>query len=142
MSKRDFIRHSGAALLAVSAGVPLMSQARAVAVPPTMDAGGALGSGLASWRALQGEVLEAHTALGRPVALTLTEVLVKAAPLLSQAKPGMSQFTVRLQGPRALPLQAGLHVLKHAKAGELALYLEPVSNGSRRTYDAHFSLVG
>lgn len=123
MNKRDFIVRSSA-LLAGAAVRPTGAQAAS----ETRDT-------LAHWKALEGECFEAHTATGRLVTLTLTEVRAKGS---TQA---LDQFTVRLQGPRALPLHAGLHELAHPLAGELALYLEPVAHGPQITYDAHFSLL-
>jgi hypothetical protein len=134
MNKRDFIVHSGSTLMAGAAWMPWQSPAqaatavRASTTQPGLEA-------MRAWQALIGDAFQTHTALERPVTLTLQDVQGKTAAA------GLHQFTVRLQGPRALPLQAGLHRLTHPQTGEVALYLEPVSHGEQIAYDAHFSLL-
>jgi len=136
MNKRDFMVTGGGALLGGAAWLSAAGPAHGAAVesPPAGMAGSLMGD-LAAWQALQGESFQTQTALGRPVALILSAVH-------AQASTGrLTQFTVRLQGPRARPLQAGLHALRHDPVGDVALYLEPVAHGAEITYDAHFSLL-
>jgi hypothetical protein len=87
---------------------------------------------------LVGEHFEGLTALGRPVPLVLHKV--QAVPF-ANADARLDQFTVSFEGPRHLPLPAGLHTLQHPGMGSVSVYLEPVDRGERLTYAAHFSLM-
>jgi hypothetical protein len=53
----------------------------------------------------------------------------------------LEQFTVSWQGPRSLPLQAGLNTSHHPESGAVAMHLKPVSSGDKMTHGAHFSLL-
>jgi hypothetical protein len=142
MNKRDFIVHGGGTLLAGAVCLPAMGRPT-----PTTSSNDASASATQAprgqprqqqdWQALQGQVFDTQTTLGRPVQLALSLVSASDA---ARADNALAQFTVTLQGPRALPLQAGLHMLHHPDTGPVALYLEPVAHGEQITYDAHFSL--
>jgi hypothetical protein len=142
MNKRDFIVHGGGTLLAGAVWLPAMG--RPTDTASSNDASVLQADALRrqarqqqDWQALQGLVFDTQTTLGRPLQLVLSQVSASdAAP----SETALQQFTVTLQGPRALPLQAGLHMLHHPDTGAVALYLEPVAHGEQITYDAHFSL--
>ena len=143
MNKRDFIVHGGGTLLAGAVWLPAIG--RPTETTSSNDASASRDDAMRGqvrrrkdWQALQGQVFDTHTTLGRPVQLVLSQVSASdAAP----ADTALEQFTVTLQGPRALPLQAGMHILHHASTGPMTLYLEPVAHGEQITYDAHFSLT-
>ena len=146
MNKRDFIVRGGGSLLAGAVWLPAMG--RSTETPSSNDVNASAADALRGqarqphqqqdWQALQGQVFETQTALGRSLPLVLSQV---SARDVASAGGALQQFTVTLQGPRALPLQAGLHMLHHAGTGPVALYLEPVAHGEHITYDAHFSLT-
>ena len=143
MNKRDFIVHGGGTLLAGAVCLPAMG--RPTETTSSSDARASAADALRGparqqqdWQALQGQVFDTQTTLGRPLQLILSQVSASRA---ARADTALEQFTVTLQGPRALPLQAGLHMLHHADTGPVALYLEPVAHGEQITYDAHFSLT-
>ena len=136
MNKRDFIVQGGSALLAGATTSVWAAPATGASVAATTQV--ASTANQAGWQALLGQAFKGQTSLGRPVSLTLTAVDSKAA---DAAASGLTQFTVSFQGPRALPLKAGLHQLSHTQTGQVQLYLEPVHHGEHIHYDAHFSLL-
>ncbi|MBI5925048.1 MAG: hypothetical protein HY836_05560 [Aquabacterium sp.] len=136
MNKRDFIvQGSGTLLAGVATSTWAAHATDASATPGTPEASTATQAG---WQALLGQAFNSQTKLGRPVTLTVIAVDGQATDV---AAPGLTQFTVSFQGPRALPLKAGLHQLSHTQAGQVQLYLEPVPQGEHIHYDAHFSLL-
>lgn len=146
MNKRDFLIQGGALVGAATGGTAwaghaapsLRQSAQADAHDLTHMTPG---TEQARWQAMAGERFSGLTALGRPVELVLSEVVGNAMTGAALAG-GAEQFTVSFEGPRALPLQAGMHLLNHPSVGAIQLYLEPVSQGERIGYDAHFSLLG
>lgn len=136
MNKRDFIVQGGGALLA--GATTSTWAAHATDASATSGTQKASTTTQAGWQALLGQAFSSQTKLGRPVTLTVIAVDGQAT---DGAAPGLTQFTVSFQGPRALPLKAGLHQLSHAQAGQVPLYLEPVHQGEHIHYDAHFSLL-
>lgn len=145
MNKRDFIVQGGGTLLAGATWLPAIAcpeagsnHGQASAQADVAAASGGAPRQLPDWQARQGLVFDAHTPLGRPVGLLLSEAKARDD---ASAHTALQQFTVSLQGPRGLPLPAGLHTLHHPETGPVALYLQPVQHGELITYDAHFSLT-
>jgi hypothetical protein len=143
MNKRDFIVHGGGALLAGAVCLPAMARPSETtlgdgALADQVDPSHGQPVRQQDWRALLGLTFDTQTSLGRPLQLVLSEVGGSGA---APADTVLEQFTVTLQGPRALPLQAGMHWLHHAETGPVPLYLEPVAHGDQISYDAHFSLM-
>lgn len=138
MNKRDFLVQGGALVSAVASGASWAAQ------PAAGHTGAQPLSQQARWQALLGERFSGATTLGRPIELRLSQVSAHPLATATQATQGTpaEQFTVSFEGPRAMPLQAGLYPLQHPTAGTVQLYLEPVSHGERIVYDAHFSLLG
>jgi hypothetical protein len=142
MKKRDFIVHCGGTLLAGAVCLPTMArQSETTLGDGTLadqtDALRGRPGRQQDWEALQGLSFDTQTSLGRPLKLVLSAVSGHGALF---ANSELDQFTVTLSGPRALPLQAGMHSLHHADTGSVRLYLEPVAHGDQISYDAHFSL--
>lgn len=144
MNKRDFILQSGGVLLSGAAWLPTVGHAcpSAASSGPAANADRLVsldaGHSLQAWQALQGLSFGTHTTLGRPVQLVLSQVSVASG---LRADTALAQFTVTLQGPRGMPLQAGLHSLHHPSTGPVSLYLEPHQQGEHISYAAHFSLT-
>lgn len=136
MNKRDFMVRGGGSMLAGASWMPLAAQAKVSTASRDEAARPARHQDL--WQALQGQSFGTHTALGRPLTLVLSQVRTAVGP---HACSSLEQFTVSWQGPRSLPLPAGLHTLHHPETGAVAMHLEPVSHGEAITYDAHFSLL-
>jgi hypothetical protein len=142
MNKRDFIVQGGT-LLTGAAWLPAVghpvsaASANDASAAPGATPGGAP-SQLQEWQALEGQVFEARTASGRAVELVLNKVGACGRMTPDEAP---RPFTVRLRGPRSLPLQAGTHTLHHPDTGLIALHLEPAQRGEFITYDAHLGML-
>ena len=138
MKKREFLARGGVGLLGTA---PLLAQARAGSgrdahsgeAPGPSDA-------LRQWQSRCGQPFEAHTALGRKTQLVVVSVQA-ARTGLAQPTSDTRQFRVEFAGPRHLPLAEGLHVLRHAREGDVALHLQPVRTADGLRYLAHFNLL-
>lgn len=148
MKKREFLARSGVGLLGAA---PLLAQARTqpaeaassrAGTNGSAHGGGALGpsDALRQWQSRCGQSFEAHTALGRKTQLVVVSVQATRTGL-AQPPSGTSQFRVEFAGPRHLPLAEGLHVLRHASEGDVALHLQPVRTADGLRYLAHFNLL-
>lgn len=143
MNKRDFLIQGGGTLLGGSSLNTAWGASRAAVTEPKQaltDASHAHGTPrrLAHWQALQGLSFGVLTPLGRQTALVLRQV----SPVQHGAHhAALEQFTLAFEGPRGLPLPAGLHALTHPELGTVSVYLEPVQRDQLLTYQAHFSLL-
>lgn len=138
MKKREFLARSGVGLLG---SAPLLAQAR-TGTRPSAPSGGAPSpsDALRQWQSRCGQAFEAHTALGRKTQLVVVSVLATPSGL-AQTPADTRQFRVEFAGPRHLPLAEGLHVLRHASEGDVALHLQPVRTADGLHYLAHFNLL-
>ncbi|MDE2401047.1 MAG: hypothetical protein KGL90_05240 [Burkholderiales bacterium] len=147
MNKRNFLVHSGQALLSGSTGLLATwtpAQASAAATKASTMATGLTGtsnrSGMSHWQGLIGSEFAAVTPVQLPTTLTLLEVAPKHTH--SRAPAGLEQFTLTFQGPSRRQLPAGLHTLAHGEHGGQLVYLEPTLHQDGQTrYTACFSLM-
>jgi hypothetical protein len=142
MNKRDFLVHSGGALLGATALKPTWASAipsAAAAGEWTSPAKPAAPGTLDAWQAFEGQGFAARSALGRPLQLVLTRLSPRGPT--KAASGGLEQFTLAFTGTRNLPLPEGLCMLQHPATGPLQLYLQPARHGKTIVYTAHFSLL-